>query len=227
MKRRWKDTLVPFLGFLYIRLPKATVRLEYDGVEHLEQARRSGRFILTLWHSRFAMMRYGYPGNRLAVLISLHRDAQRLGATLRWLGLDTVDGSSTRGGASALREILRRVREGWDIAITPDGPKGPRRRLKAGVITTAHLAGIPILPATFSASPARRVRSWDRTLLPWPFARGLILYGPPVRVPREADDAEQERLRVHVEDEMNRLADEADRRTGIGPEPPLEPEVAA
>lgn len=214
------ETIVPILGFLYIRLLKATVRLRYDGLEHLEEVRRSGRFILALWHSRFAMMRYGYPGDSLAVLISLHRDAQMLGRTLRWLGLDTVDGSSTRGGAAGLREILRRVRDGWDIAITPDGPKGPRRRLKPGVITTARLAGIPILPATFSAKPAKRIRSWDRTLLPWPFARGLILYGAPIRVPRDAGEREQERLRLLVEEAMNRLADEADRRTGIGPEPP-------
>ena len=113
----------------------------------------------------------------------------RFGHEMAW-------GSSTRGGAAALRKVVRRMRDGYDASFTPDGPRGPRRRVQPGVIAAARLSSHPIQPRAFSARPARRLRTWDRTLLPYPFSRGLYLYGDPFPVPRDADAAEQERLRL-------------------------------
>jgi lysophospholipid acyltransferase (LPLAT)-like uncharacterized protein len=114
-----------------------------------------------------------------------------------------------------MRELVRRAREGYDIAFTPDGPRGPRRRAKPGVVTTAKLSGLPIMPVAYSARPAQRLRSWDRTLVPRPFSRGLFLYGEPVRVPESADATEIERLRELVEARIDDVTDRADLEVGL------------
>lgn len=213
--------LIPALGHAYIRLLGATMRLGFRGKEVLDAARHDpGRYILAFWHSRYVMMPYCYPGPRLVVLLSQHNDAEMLARILSRFDLDVSRGSTTRGGAAGLRSIVRKAREGSDVGIAPDGPRGPRRKAAPGVIAVARLSGLPIIPVTFSAAPARRLGTWDRTLLPWPFSRGLFVYGDPLQVPRDADDAEQERLRVALERELNRITDLADRETGIGAEQP-------
>lgn len=216
--------LVPPLAHGYIRLLHATMRIDYRGREVLERIRRShGHYILAFWHSRFLMMPYVYPGGRITVLSSTHRDAEILGKILVRFGLDLSRGSSTRGGVQGMRDILRKVRDGYDVGITPDGPKGPRRRVKAGVVATARLTGLPIVPVVFSARPARRLRSWDGTLVPRPFARGIFVYGEPIEVPRDLDEAGEGAYRNRLEEALDRLTDAADVDTGIGPEPPKPP----
>lgn len=195
------------------------------GAEALQAARADpGHYILVFWHSRFAMMPFGYPDRRLVVLSSRHRDSQALAKILQRFGLESAWGSSTRGGAAGVHAVIRKVRAGYDVGITPDGPKGPRRRVQPGVVAIARLSGLPIIPVAFSAAPARRLRSWDRTLLPKLFSKGLFVYGAPIRVPRQADDAEQERLRLLVESELDRITDAADLDTGVGLEDPRVPE---
>lgn len=215
-------TVVPLIGYLYIRLLRATTRIEFRGREILEEVRKDdGNYILVFWHCRLVMMPYVYPDNRLVVLSSSHRDSLMLAKILRRFGLETAFGSSTRGGVAGMREILRKVKDGYDVGITPDGPKGPRRRVKPGVIAAARLSGLPIIPVTYSASSARRLGSWDRTMLPLPFCRGLFIYGEPVRVPRDASPEQQERLRIELENRLDEMTDAADSETGVGPEDPI------
>jgi len=170
------------------------------------------------------MMTYCYPDRNMSVLSSTSRDSQLLARILWRFGHKSAWGSSTRGGAGALREIVRRIRAGSDAGFTPDGPRGPRRRVQPGVIAAARLSGKPLIPVAFSARPFRRLRSWDGTLLPFPFGRGLFLYGEPLRVPRDADDAAQERCRLALEEALDRLTDRADAEVGIPAEEPR-PEV--
>lgn len=219
--------VAPRIGYRYIRLLHATMRLEYRGREHLDDARRDpGQFILAFWHSRFLMMPYSYPGEKITVLVSRHRDAELIARILERFGHDVTKGSSTRGGAAGLLEILRKVKRGCDVGITPDGPKGPRRRVKPGVIGVARLSGLPIVPVAFSASRGRRLNSWDRTLLPRPFSRGVFVYGEPIRVPRESGEDGEEPFRLLLESEMERLTDDLDRELGIGAEEPRPPAAA-
>lgn len=222
---RWRDSLVtalaPRLGYAYIRLLHATMRFEFRNAEALERAREGGRsYILAFWHSRFVMMPYAYPGTRMVTLSSRHRDSLMLARVMQRFGIEQAWGSSTRGGVAGLREIVRRIRSGYDAGFTPDGPKGPRRRVQPGVIAAARLARCAIVPVAFSARPARRLRSWDRTLLPRPFSRGLFLYGDPMRVPRGAGDETQEEYRLELERTLDRLTDQADREAGIPFEDP-------
>jgi lysophospholipid acyltransferase (LPLAT)-like uncharacterized protein len=213
---RWIPAVAPPLGYAYIRLLRATMRLEYSGRENLDRAREAtGTYLLAFWHSRFVMMPYAYPGDRMVTLSSRHRDSLMLARVMQRFGIEQAWGSSTRGGVAGLREIVRRIRSGYDAGFTPDGPKGPRRRVQPGVIAAARLSGSPVVPVAYSARPFRRLRSWDRTLLPLPFSRGLFLYDEPLEIPRSAGDEEQEELRLELERRLDRLTDEADRRVGI------------
>lgn len=222
--RRWVEALAPRLAYLYIRLLRATMRLEYRDREMLARARReSGQYVIAFWHSRFVLMPYSYPDRRLVILSSRHRDSRMLAAVMQRFGLVQAWGSSSSGAVSGLRQILRCVRDGHDVGITPDGPRGPRRRAQPGVIAIARLSGKPIVPVAFSARPARRLASWDRTLVPWPFGRGLFLYGEPIRIPRDAGEEQQERARRSLEQVLDQLTDEADRRVGIAVEDPRPP----
>jgi lysophospholipid acyltransferase (LPLAT)-like uncharacterized protein len=227
----WRDKVLPALApraaYAYIRLARATMRVEYDNHDVLQRARREfGQFILAFWHSRYVMMPYVYlPDKRIVVLISRHRDARMLGQILGRFGVAVAHGSSTAGGVQGLRAVLRKVKDGYDVGIAPDGPRGPRRRVRPGVITVARLTGLPIVPVSFSARSARRLSSWDRTLVPLPFSQGLFICGEPIPVARDADDAAQERLRLQLEAEVDRITDLADTRAGIGIEevrPPVE-----
>jgi lysophospholipid acyltransferase (LPLAT)-like uncharacterized protein len=203
------------------------MRIEAQGAERLAEARRDpGKYILCFWHSRFVLMPYCYPGPRIVVLSSKHRDAEALVRILRMFGIENARGSTTSGGATGMRQILRKVREGCDVGITPDGPRGPRRRVQPGVAAIARVTGLPIIPVTFSASPSRRLGSWDRTLIPKLFSKGLFVYGDPVVVPRNADDRTLEAKRLELERELDRITDLADDAMGLGREDARSPVVS-
>lgn len=183
-----KARLLGLVAASFIRLLRATLRLHHHGDEAVRR-REAGdqRFILAFWHRHLLLMPYGYRGHKVAVLQSLHRDGQRMAQVVKRFGIASVPGSSTRGGAAGLRGLLRRVKDGYDLGFTPDGPKGPAGEVKLGVIQAAAMAGIPIQPVALAASRAKRLRSWDRLLIPLPFARVDFVYGELLWVDREAD----------------------------------------
>jgi lysophospholipid acyltransferase (LPLAT)-like uncharacterized protein len=161
------------------------------------------------------MMRAALPrGITMHVLISEHRDGQLISRALTSLGVATVVASSRDGGAAALRSMHRLLAGGESVGITPDGPRGPRMRAKPGAIKAAQLSGVPILPVSGAVGRRRILGTWDSFCLALPFSRGVIQWGEPIEVPRHADDAELERLRLRLEDHLNRLTAEADRRFG-------------
>jgi lysophospholipid acyltransferase (LPLAT)-like uncharacterized protein len=225
--KRIVEAIAPSLAYWYIRLLKATVRRRYLNREVMERAvSGSDAQIFAFWHSRLTFARFGWFGDKGVVLQSQHRDSRMLGRVMSRFGLGQVWGSTTRGGTSAVREVLRRIKDGYSLAIAPDGPRGPQRRVQPGVITIARMSGVPIIPFAYSARPSRRLGSWDRMTFPFPFGRAVFIYGEPMTVDRRADEAEQERLRVKLEDELNRITDLADAEMGIPllePAPPGEP----
>jgi lysophospholipid acyltransferase (LPLAT)-like uncharacterized protein len=207
--------VAPPLAHAWLRLLGGTMRLHVEGREGFDAVRGRGHYILAFWHSRFLMMPWSYPDGRIVVLVSRHRDAEVLVRTLRPFGLRFARGSTTEGGAAGLRSVLRFVAEGHDVGVAPDGPRGPRRRVQPGVVLIARLSGLPIVPVGFSARPASRLRSWDRTVLPRPFARGVFVYGEPLLVSRRADAAAQEAARVALEAALDRVTDRADTLAGL------------
>lgn len=211
----------------YVRLVWATNRWEFRGLDHPEPHWRDGTPLIgAFWHGRLLMMpKIWRGGKRVHVLISQSRDGEMIARAVGHFGIGTIRGSTRRGdrdkgGSAAVRSIMRAVQAGESICITPDGPKGPRMRASAGVVAVARLAGVPVFPASYSTSRAIRMKSWDRFHLPLPFGHGVFVVAPPVAVPRDADDAEQDRLRLVVEATLNRITDEADRACG---QPSVEP----
>lgn len=205
-----------WLGAGYIRLVMVTGRWQRVRAEVPEAFWRDGRpFILAFWHGRLLMMPRCWPrGLPIHMLISQHRDGQIIARTVGHFGIATVSGSSTRGGAQALRAMVKALKAGECVGITPDGPRGPRMRASDGVVSVARLGGVPVIPATFGIRGGRVLSTWDRFLLAWPFSRGVIVWGDPIEVPRDADEAAQETARQRIEEGLNAITAEADRLTG-------------
>jgi len=188
------------------------MRIRYQGRDTIEALRRAGQpFVLAFWHGRLFLMRYSYPGTKITILISRHRDGEMIARTMELFGLHATRGSTTEGGASGLREVVRRVRAGWDVGFTPDGPRGPRGKVQMGVIQAARLAHVPIVPVGFGASRRKTLDSWDRFLVPLPFSRGLFVYGDPIEVPAHADAETMERSRLALEQSLDSVTERADR----------------
>jgi lysophospholipid acyltransferase (LPLAT)-like uncharacterized protein len=182
---------VSFVAAWFIRLLRATVRLRHHGDERLRQWEQGEqRFILAFWHRHLLLMPYAYRGKRgrrISVLVSQSGDGELIARTVARLGIDSSRGSSSRGGIAGMRSLLRKAAEGWDIAFTPDGPRGPASEVQPGVILAAASTGLPIVPVAVAASRAKRLRSWDRFLIPLPLSTVHFVYGEPLGVARRGD----------------------------------------
>lgn len=215
-----------FIGSLYIRLVRLTGSWRIDGEDIPESFRKEGKpFILSFWHGRLLMMPYCWRRTDLVnMLISGHRDGRLIARTVAHFNIDTVVGSTSSGGAQATRHLIRLMRGGGIVGITPDGPRGPRMRVSEGTVALARLSGAPVIPATYAVSRRRVIGSWDLFVLALPFSRGVFVWGDPIEVPRDATPEIMEEKRREVEDAMNRLTREADEAMGqpsIDPAPPL------
>jgi lysophospholipid acyltransferase (LPLAT)-like uncharacterized protein len=169
---------------------RATVRLRYHGAATIRSWEKEGRhFILAFWHRNILLMPWGYRGSRISVLVSRSRDGEYIVQTVRRLGIQPSRGSSSRAGAIGMLSMVRLARAGWDIAFTPDGPRGPAREVKPGVIASASLTALPIVPVAYAATRERHLGSWDGTVVPSPFAAVHFVYGEPLTVARDHDAA--------------------------------------
>ncbi len=171
------------------------------------------RVIFTTWHNRLALTLPIYwrasrghtVPRRLATLVSASRDGGLLAHTLTLLGAEPVRGSSSRRGAQALRELLAATHRGCDIALTPDGPRGPKYHAQEGAILAAQLSGLPLIPVGCRLDWHRALGSWDSFQVPLPFTRCQIRFGARLLVPRETDAGGREELRVELERRLREL----------------------
>ena len=211
MSGRFGDRLLlataPPLAAQVIRLLHASLRCEIRGDEGLKSCWEQGEHVIfSFWHDQLLLMVKGYRGPGAKMLISASKDGELIARTMHRFGLGTIRGSSNRRGREAFREMVEIGREPCDLGITPDGPKGPRHRLKPGVAELARITGRAVVPLAFACSRGYRFASWDRFLLPAPFARGIYHYGAPVRrVDGEGRDDFLARLQAAM-DETNRQA---------------------
>lgn len=191
-----------FGGALVLRALFATLRLRIHDPHGFLANPPAGPVIYAFWHNRIlaitaAFLRC-YPRGRRGVLVltSASKDGMWLGQLAAHLGMGSVRGSSSRRGATAMRELLERVAQGFDIAITPDGPRGPRYELGSGLVYLAQKAAMPVLPCHARFHGVLRLKTWDRFAIPLPFARLEVTVGPPLRVPPDAADFEAERKKI-------------------------------
>ncbi len=166
-----------------------TWRIRVIGTQHLTDLRNSETpFIYALWHSQILPLLWHHRGNGAALVVSGHRDAGLLADAASSWGFRLIRGSSTRGGFAATRGAVRTLLAGHQVAITPDGPRGPAQLVKPGIVRVADLSGSPILPVLARVKGAWHLGSWDRLVVPRPFAEVEIQYMAPIRVGKTGVD---------------------------------------
>ncbi|HEV8112103.1 MAG TPA: lysophospholipid acyltransferase family protein [Planctomycetota bacterium] len=179
------------LGPVCLRSLARTWRMTVLGDENLARAGdRDGAHFIALWHGRMLLGLPHHAASSWHVLVSGSQDGDIAHALLARCGYRVIRGSTSRGGARALREMLAVLEKGTVLAITPDGPRGPRHSVNPGLAWMARATGHPILPVGFACDRAWRARSWDRFTIPRPWARVVMTYGEPVRVDPSASDAD-------------------------------------
>jgi lysophospholipid acyltransferase (LPLAT)-like uncharacterized protein len=194
-----------------------TTRASRSGQERYRALHRAGqRVVFVFWHQQLLPLVHYHRGEGIVVLVSEHGDGEYITRVILRHGFGVARGSSTRGGSQGLRQLVRAAREGHDLAITPDGPRGPARVFKPGALVAARLTGLPVVPLAVAASSAWHVNSWDRFMVPRPLARLHIAYGEPIEVPRGADEADVEALAERVQARLEGLEAEAHAALGRG-----------
>lgn len=194
LNQRWLATIAGFLlnGYGEIFRLSSRIRIQaHPGVDQLVKEEGVG-VIYALWHRHafFVPFLRSYGRRPVAVLLSTHRDAQIVAVAVRLRGLDVVSGSSTRGGLKAYLALRRLLQQRQSVCITPDGPKGPAERVKGGVIHLAQQSGCAVVPVSVFCSRAYRLRSWDRSLLPLPFARVVLRLDAPLRLEGSVEEGQ-------------------------------------
>jgi lysophospholipid acyltransferase (LPLAT)-like uncharacterized protein len=222
------------LGAFYIRLIRRTTRWRFEGREAYDRLVAGGAgVIIVMWHGRLFMAPYCVdPRRRFVAMISDNRDGDLITALFNRFGIDAVRGSTydrekrrDKGGRRAYATALRELRKrGAVVGITPDGPRGPRMRAQPGAAVLSIATGAVIQPVTYSTAVGRALGSWDRFLLPWPFGRGAMIWGDPLRPPSGDDPETVERYRGEIEAALTaitRRADELCGRPPVLPDPPV------
>jgi lysophospholipid acyltransferase (LPLAT)-like uncharacterized protein len=192
VKLRWAEPLLGRLGGALVGLLAATWRYRVRGWEHVEDAHRLRRpIVYVLWHSRILPLLYSRRREGLALLISRHGDGGHLAQLSERWGYRVVRGSSKRGGEVGLLGLVRHLRDGAEVALTPDGPRGPAEHVKPGALAAAQHAAAVVIAAGARASSAWWLRSWDRFCLPKPFATIDVVYSAPFTVAAGKDGLRQ------------------------------------
>jgi lysophospholipid acyltransferase (LPLAT)-like uncharacterized protein len=204
--------LISFLA----RCVSATLRIKWNDRSGFFSNPPAAPAIYCIWHNRLALCMsayHGYVKKRskaagLVALISASKDGGFLAAILENFGVQPVRGSSSRRGPQSLRELTTWAEAGYDVAITPDGPRGPRYVVQEGVTSLAQLTGLPIVPVSHRLGWKFRLNSWDQFQIPLPFSRCEIIFEKPVQVPREATEEQREFLRRELEERLIRMSND-------------------
>jgi lysophospholipid acyltransferase (LPLAT)-like uncharacterized protein len=213
--RRYRVLLavVGFAGALLLRLLGATWRVRVSGEDPFS---REGPLVAATWHRGLLIAAYCMRNRGIVVPVSQSRDGDLASAVLRHLGFAaSARGSSSRGATSLLRGLIRQARAGQPVGFLPDGPRGPAGIAKPGVIALARTSGAPLVPVGLSASPSKQFGSWDRAILPLPFARVRCSYGEPMRVPKKVSREALEGLRSELGAALDRMNLGLDAELGI------------
>ncbi len=207
-KDRVLARVVSRLGWAFLQFIAKTSRIHRHYPAGVKELIRSDKpFIYTFWHRYQLLNAYLHKGEGVYVLVSQSRDGELIARALHHFGMKTVRGSSSRRAAGALLELIRRAKDGSRLAFTPDGPRGPLGSVHQGVIAVARETGLPVLALAWAGTRVKELSSWDRFLVPLPFARYHVAYSEMFYVePGESDEAAEEKIRAA----MNQVAEKAD-----------------
>jgi lysophospholipid acyltransferase (LPLAT)-like uncharacterized protein len=207
-----KYFLAGVLGSIFIRLLFGTISFREIPNNRPKKLKRQGKCVIyALWHAHILIPVYASRNLGIKALISQHRDGEYIAQIVQWLGFDVARGSTTRGGTKALLSIIKKIKEeAVSLAITPDGPKGPRFVAQSGAIILGQKTGFPIIPVSLGLTKYWELPSWDRFRIPKPFSKAILIYGNPITIPSKLEKPEVEEYRLSLEKALIKLGNEAD-----------------
>lgn len=210
---RWLLRIAPPLGARYLRLLKRVARYDEIGRERLEAARaEAGGGIFVIWHNRLLGGLPLHLDHNIGAVISQSDDGELLSRAMERIGFVGLRGSSSRGGSEAFRGVIKHLRKGFDVSLTPDGPKGPRYQVQPGAAVAAARSGKPVFTVGVGMSPKLVFGSWDRFQAPWPWSKIKVVYGEPLYFHKDQPIEEvQEAIRAA----LTQVTEEADRLLGV------------
>ena len=199
--------LIGFLFYFITKLISLSIRWEY-----FEQSKKSKifdnryKYIFCCWHNKLFLGPHLLPRNRVInALQSSHSDGMITSLAFQYLGMNVILGSSKKGGMQAFRNMVKRLQLGESIAITPDGPKGPKEKVKDGIIKLAQMTNTPIIPLVWATRKFKIINSWDNFVLPYPFSKGIYSFGKPIYIEKKINISKFELERKNLENEIKRL----------------------
>ncbi len=212
LKAKWREKRPEIISgglYRFVRTLISSVRItEVNKPESFDKSICCG------WHGKSVMFAFRHKNKGFYVLISQSRDGDIQNEIFTRLGYKTIRGSTARDGARAAVEAIKVLRKGGTMAMTPDGPRGPSGIVQGGVMTMAQKSGAALVPVGLSARPRWIIPTWDNYMIPYPGAKGIIVYGEPIFVPKEATEEEVEVIRLQLQDAINLVEAEADKLMG-------------
>jgi lysophospholipid acyltransferase (LPLAT)-like uncharacterized protein len=214
---RWHQRIAAWIIYLLVKTVSLTLRYRWSDRSGYFDGPPPGPAVYCVWHNRLALSMIAYfsyikrhnQTEGLAAMVSASRDGGFLAGILECFGVQPVRGSTSRRGPQALRELTSWAKRGYDVAITPDGPRGPCFRVQDGVIALAQLTELPLIPVSYRLGWKITVKSWDRFQVPLPFSRCEMIYEKPIRVPRNATGTERESFRLQLEQVLREISGES------------------
>ncbi len=206
-------SVICWVGAKYIKFVSFTNSWSFINKKYVENLwKKNEAFILCFWHGRLLMMPLSWnKEKKINVLISTHSDGQLLSKTVKHFNIETITGSSSKGGSEAIRNIIKSLKSGISIGMTPDGPRGPRMKVNSAIIKIASLTGHKIVPLSYSVKKKFFLNSWDKFLVALPFGKGCFVWGKPIKIKKNISTNEDLKLSKILENNLLKLTKKADR----------------
>ena len=206
-------SIICWIGAKYIKFVSFTTKWSFINKKYVEIIwKKNESFILCFWHGRLLMMPLSWNNKKkINVLISAHSDGQLLSKTVKYFDIKTIIGSSSKGGSEAIRNIIKSLKSGISIGMTPDGPRGPRMKINSAIIKIASLTGNKIIPLSYSVKKKIFLNSWDKFLVALPFGKGCFIWGKPIKIKKNISHNEDLKLSNKLEKILIKLTKEADQ----------------
>ena len=206
-------SIICWIGAKYIKFVSITNKWSFINKKYVENLwKKNEPFILCFWLGRLLMMPLSWSKKKkINVLISSHPDGQLLSKTVEHFNIETIVGSSSKGGSEAVRNIIKSLKSGVSIGMTPDGPRGPRMKINSAIIKIASLTGNKIVPLAYSVKKKIFLNSWDKFLVALPFSKGCFIWGKPIKIKRNISNKEDLKLSKKLEKILLNLTKKADQ----------------
>ncbi|PRX35722.1 hypothetical protein BX659_101216 [Orenia metallireducens] len=215
MKEGLKYELIPQFAYLLERITSGTLKVEVKNEDRLLKAKKSGKsVILAFWHGQLWFPAYYLKNRGYVGLASQSRDGEYISRVFKKMGWEMVRGSTSKGGARSLLRLIKKLKSGKNIAITPDGPRGPRHQAQAGIVYLAQKSNSVIIPGGVAFSKEKVFDSWDRFQLPLPFSKASLVFGDNIEVKEDLVENGLEEYRKSVEDGLNSAVETAKNMLG-------------